>query len=332
MDRTLSQAFDMLRFPMAVLVIFLHIDNAPHIAVTEYNWGNQISQSIYYFSIISINIIAKVAVPCFFFISGYLFFVNQKFTFKIYVDKIKRRLHSLFIPYILWNIIAMAYLYLTQNIIKEPFYTNFTDPVNFPLWFLRDLIIIVILTPIIYGLIKYLKIVGLIMMTILYIGEIIPTIWFCYFSSIFFFYLGAYCGIRGFIPQQKKYQLLLYIATAILLAVTILEYGKNIDTYLLSIFLIIGVFASICFSYQLVEKGVSVVPILASSSFFIYVSHKIGFTFIAKFLFNIFPQGYCTMTLRFLVAPFIAAALCVVVYALWCKYNPCTLSILTGRK
>lgn len=332
MNKVLSQAFDMLRFPMAILVIFLHIDNAPHIIVTEYNWGNNMSQSIYYFSIIFINIIAKVAVPCFFFISGYLFFINQRFSLKIYVNKIKRRFHTLFIPYILWNIIATIYLYLTQNIIKNPFYTNFTEPANFPLWFLRDLIIIVFLTPIIWELIKHLKVVGLIIMTILYISEIIPSIWFCYFSSIFFFYLGAYCSIWNFIPKQKKYKSVLYITSLILLIITILEYGKNFNTYLLSLFLIIGVFTSINFSCQLVEKGVNVIQILTSSSFFIYVSHKIGFTFIAKIPFNIFPQGYYTATLRFFVAPFITAALCVIVYVLWHKYNPRTLSILMGRK
>ena len=334
MDKTLSRAFDLLRFPMAILVVFLHIDNAPRIAVMEYEWGVDLWQSCYYFAIIFVDNIAKIAVPCFFFISGYLFFKGKRdFGKNDYFSKVKSRLRSLVVPYILWNLLAAMYIYATQGLVLRPWYLNFTEPANFPLWFLRDLIAIVLVSPVVYVVARYLKLFGLILMTVLYVSGMVPPLWIFYFSSLFFFYLGAYCGMALFVRKRGgRCEAVLYVSAALMFVATVAAYGTCLDAYLMPVYLIVGVLAAICLCCRLVDKGAKVLPVLVASSFFVYVSHKLGATFVAKLLFNVLPQGYGTMTVRFLVAPFVATALCVVVYMAWHKLSPRSLAFFVGRK
>ena len=88
--------------------------------------------------------LVKVAMPTFFIISGYLFFANnEKFNKEIYWQKIWRRVKTLLIPYIIWNMIMAIKLKIFNLSI-------FVEPANMPLWFLRDLIIVSLLTPILY--------------------------------------------------------------------------------------------------------------------------------------------------------------------------------------
>jgi len=47
----------------------------------------------------------RICVPSFFIISGYLFFYRvNKFTLNIYKEKLYRRVKTLVIPYVLWDI------------------------------------------------------------------------------------------------------------------------------------------------------------------------------------------------------------------------------------
>ena len=86
--------------------------------------------------------LVKAAMPMFFFISGYLFFGNvEKWNWQTYQQKIKRRGKTLLIPYIIWNLLMAVML--------RPFSPSiFCEPANMPLWFLRDLIVVSLLTPI----------------------------------------------------------------------------------------------------------------------------------------------------------------------------------------
>lgn len=114
--------------------------------------------------------LTKICVPAFFILSGFLFFQNQdKFNLQIYKSKLHRRIYTLLIPYILWNIISLILhiikikylgfpdhgLFENGNIqwlkVFEGFY-DYTDgyPFAFAFWFIRNLIVFVILSPLVY--------------------------------------------------------------------------------------------------------------------------------------------------------------------------------------
>lgn len=104
-----------LRFPMAVLVVYIHLtpQQSPIFTpISGIDWTMLNCDNVYSILGVMINNITAVAVPFFFFSSGYYFFIPHKFSKEIYVRKIKKRAKTLLIPYILWNIIAVLCRYL----------------------------------------------------------------------------------------------------------------------------------------------------------------------------------------------------------------------------
>lgn len=67
MNSTLSKAFKILRFPLALLVVYIHIDQVPgesfREALIQQNWYMMCN-------IFIAQVIARLAVPCFFFMSS----------------------------------------------------------------------------------------------------------------------------------------------------------------------------------------------------------------------------------------------------------------------
>lgn len=111
-----------------------------------------------------------------FFISGYFFFYNVEFDRNIYIHKLRNRINTLLIPYLIWNTIAIivliAYNYFLKYVFpyaaKDIHYsfanllncygyyntlliseTSFQTlcPIDYPLWFLRNFMIIVLCSP-----------------------------------------------------------------------------------------------------------------------------------------------------------------------------------------
>ena len=82
-----SKVLDCLRFPMIVLVVYIHYwgENI----TGNYGVGNQIYDSI---RIFMCHVISRAAVPTFFLISGYYFFFRiENFKFGICKEKLKKK-------------------------------------------------------------------------------------------------------------------------------------------------------------------------------------------------------------------------------------------------
>jgi peptidoglycan/LPS O-acetylase OafA/YrhL len=182
--------------------------------------------------------LGETGVPGFFFISGLLFFLSSK----TYLGKIKTRCHSLLFPYLLWNALLLA-AYVAALALGHPQdingknmdgfvwtdylrlfwdrgsydYGNFV-PLLCPYWYIRNLLILSLISPVIYLLNRYLRELYLLAITIWWIqtphNAFIP-------QSILFFSLGAYFSIHDRNPlslfcQHKT----LFISLCILLAGT----------------------------------------------------------------------------------------------------------------
>lgn len=96
--------------------------------------------------------ISECAVPIFFFISAILFYRNYEGTKKDYFYKVKKRIGSILIPYVIFNTIG----YLKHVLFSHDSFTiigllkSIAISDTMPLWFLRELFILVLLTPIIF--------------------------------------------------------------------------------------------------------------------------------------------------------------------------------------
>ena len=107
MDNLTSRVISFIRFPMIAAVVAIHCN---FIIV------NPELESRYLFSILfSITLkLIWVSVPIFFFISGLLFFKEGTFNISLYKSKLRKRFYTIFIPYIIWNIIYFCIVCLQQ--------------------------------------------------------------------------------------------------------------------------------------------------------------------------------------------------------------------------
>lgn len=329
MNVTLSKAFDILRGPLALLVVYLHIDSNP---VPLSIFQQDAEDFLYNVIKLFVAQIANLAVPCFYIISAYLLmYKSEKYLFVL-----KKKMRSLLLPYIIWNLLAAIYIKLTQGDNLFSFYDLFIRPANFPLWFLRDLIFLVILSPIFRLLINQLKQFSLFLFIILYLMNAQEYLFLSNYesTSVFFFFMGAYWGIL-------KYDFILSVKTVIMLAViTVVMYIMSIIFYdtthgvIQKIWLFLGSFSLISIINYFVKfvKLPNILFKVSGCSYFIYLSHKLGFTYIAKYPFSWFHPSEFILIMKFLVAPFITVFLCCWVYQVCNKYFPKSFSIVIGKK
>ncbi|MEC4049936.1 acyltransferase [Flavobacterium sp. SUN046] len=160
--------------------------------------------------------ICRVAVPSFFMISGYLLLFNYKWTISSYLQKLKKRFHSLVLPYFLWVslwtlfFITISFVPQLKSFINNPIsithslweigVTIYTHPICYQFWFIRDLIVLVLCSPLLYYLVQK---TGIIIIGIAYLNLIFAPIEWTVFqnSSLLFFLLGMaiHCQTLPFI-------------------------------------------------------------------------------------------------------------------------------------
>lgn len=370
-----SQMIDLLRFPLVICVVFIHI--FPDVTkVADVDYPLLSSRGLYnILGIILSNVLPNIAVPSFFLFSGYLFFANFKdWSWNGYNEKLGRRVKSLLIPYLLWNLIPVimdvirplifAIRNNSQNLtnlcipkisVWQIFIENnridtnlnicggatySSYPLNLPLWFLRDLIVVCILTPIIYYLIKKTRLGIILIFALGYIFNITIPIPGFSFVSLLFFSLGAYFAINSLNIAKFSRRCSMFITpifTVLLIVCTLFQ-----NRYLLDIFIIVGIFAVFAITSYLIERyNVKPNRFLVKSCFFIYASHFIEVliwetpvSFSKKLLgrFVIVNETYIQQCASYILAPFLAISICLLGYYLLSRFVPKLCGVLCGNR
>ncbi len=207
-----------LRFPLALLVVLIHCDIAQRTTGANSQFAD-IAPLCEFFS----KRITAVAVPMFFVISGFLFFRGkQEFTLADYKAKLQSRVTTLVVPYVAWNLVAFL-IYAAKDLaagqsLQFPLSLNLfwgvrelsggsvnilgqqigatLAPVQVPLWFVRDLIVLAAASPVLHFLIKRLGVLALIVFGLLCF-MLWPNIGGITFKGAFWFGIGAWFAIRA---------------------------------------------------------------------------------------------------------------------------------------
>lgn len=373
-----SQVIDWLRFPLIIGVVFIHsfgshtydlqiMHSDPFSGVSTFNW----------IRICLSNVITHISVPVFYLISGYLFFYNLggAFDINIFKNKIKKRFRSLFIPYLLWNLIAIlivVILKLGAHIVKKKPLSNIlvwfqdngwwhlfwdnnvwgensiswagtvipmTGPADLPLWYLRDLMVIVLISPLVFYYLKYTKFYGIFILALAYISKIWPNIHGLSITAVFFFSVGAYFSLndKNLVDEFNKIRIPAYVLFMLLLFPMIWFNGKNtfIGSLIYPVFIIIGVCVIFNISSMLIEKEkVKVIPLLTQSTFFIYALHTLVVLRICSFIINgiIGSTNALALTISYLMTPILTIFCCLALYVLMKRFFPRLLGLLTGDR
>jgi len=295
------------------------------------------------------------ATSVFFLISGFLFFRNYDKP-GAYRGKLKRRLFTLGLPYLLWNLIASPWVITFFTIIfkREPL--SFAEifgsatiwevfvgkhaqmfPADAPLWFMRELMIMCIIAPAIYRF-MHIKASPLILLgefAAWRMATILVGGWYDGFlQSLFFFSLGAYICIHGIEPFScwKKYLWPAIIFLVIhLICIKIWEHNVQYwigFTDLAKVTIIMTV--SNYLSRQ--RYGVKI-AFFGSATFFLYVTHTIFLWQTQSFFFKILKPTSDIATLATIFFTEIATLSCLlIIWELLSRLTPQIAYALTGGR
>lgn len=304
MEKVLSKQSDIisaLRFPLIVGVVFIH---TLELSAGQY----QIYDLLFSFLT---DGLCGVCVPLFFFFSGYLFFQNiDHFDMAIYWKKMKKRARSLLIPFIFWNLFVVSIIGLGQLVTPSLFsgaYKSISDftfndwlsifycafgsnqPIAFQLWFLRDLIVMVVMTPLFYYLCKHLRfwwLPVLFIFPLFGVRSIIPGI---SFFSLSFFCTGCWFGINRTSFSFKTDRMRWAIIWAYLLGLMteVVLNGRTKNDLFNGINTILGCIAivqltAICLEKCDTSKLWYMKKYINNSTFFIFCYHGIFSAFLGK--------------------------------------------------
>lgn len=344
-----SKTIDFLRFPLIVGVVLIHAHLATNVL--------QESHFVVYdtVSYLISDVVARVAVPLFFFISGFLFFYrSNSFSLSIYVCKLKKRIHSILIPYLCWNLIVILLYFLAQTFLPglmgetkliihysvvdwlRAFWSVKGDPVCYQFWFLRDLMVVIVFSPLIYIVIKYLNWFSAFILGILWYFNW----WFSLsgfsIAALFFFSAGAYFGIQScnFVVWLKPFFLPVTVIYVLLVFICVFFREQSWSRYIHSLSILVGITFFITLSAHFLERGKwSVNPFLVGCAFFIYAYHGMPLILIQKISLKSLPflNDWILFTVYFLSAGLIFL-IGMFIYCLLKRYFPRFLKVMTGGR
>lgn len=296
-------------------------------------------------------------------ISGYLYFnkctLYDGFNKEIYVKKTKGRIKSLLIPYLLWNLLVFLLFTVMQSltsgseVMQKEGYKALVDyelidylknfwaldstgmPVDGPLWFIRDLFVMSLFTPLLYLGIKYLRwtfVVVLIFISYLELSIYFPFINYTYRVGLVevYFTLGAsFMLLAPDVPAKlKNIKYLIPITTLALIAIVGLTYSvlnedKAFNQPFIWLYRIFGSFLFFAIAELLADKGWCIATWLSTSSFFIFAIHKPILVIIRRFFFAIFhPTNEIVLTSLIFIIPTVVILLSLLAFYIIKRWMP----------
>lgn len=292
--------------------------------------------------------IGAVAVPIFFFVSGAAMFRNYKTgSFK---TKIKSRIKSLVIPFLIWNIFGLIFTILCtytplKDVIygREPFEPTienvlkgiFLFKYNFHFWFLFNLIVFVLLSPVIDLLLKnkYIGIlVGIGLMILPIFGEQFLEIRLAFVG---FYYLGCFMGryyINTLVKPANGWMKCASLLIAILAVV--LKYLSVVGVVTLPI--IVSQLLLLVLSISIWTAVDIFIPKMKNYKYYdeffpIYVLHPYFLAGVVKVMYLILPKTSLMMLVSEISGTILAVAITGAFSLAWHKMFPKVYAIAFGR-
>lgn len=339
-----SRAISLLKCGLIVFVVFIH---------TYLDTGN--SSTFYAEAHGWIRNILFLSNSMFFLLSGYLFFLKfRTFSWSWYGRKLRRRISSLLIPYLLWNTILLLLLSvgvlfvpslrgdyfiplqeMTPSGLFRTYFCLYRDnpscpPLDGPFWFLRDLMGLCLVSPIFY-LLSRLRRWSLLLVFLAYFLPF-PSM------SIIYFYVGAYMAIyRVDLRPFCKGHFLLTLSLFVIL-MFILHYVSMPDFFigvLHALMSFVGMIALAHIAYRAVSRWVAIPAMsIQSSLFMVFAFHILIARVLTKVTVNIL-QSYDLGSWAYFLMHGINALLCLVlcygIYRMLCHISPKLCRILGAR-
>lgn len=344
-DRTAltSRTFDAVKFIAAIMVVCSHYirqeimpdfdpDAAP---LTDF-----IGQFFFAFT-------AYAMVPMFFVISGYLFCRTETFDRTVYTRQMKSRLKRLGTVAIVFVYVPLL-LEITATLLRgyspELSLTSFAAPLfsfgelfpqNTPLWYIRDLLILCAVSPLLHWLLRRIPRLWISASSTLYVLT-----FYGYGSThclcgIFFFSVGYWLRLYSYDPVELSRKLLPFLFPLYILLGTYTVsrgylYGFSRATNLFTCLSVPVLFAVM--SYAVERQYIRITATMLEASFFVYLLHHPFRPYLADFYARHLPAiADLPFALSLIAFVIVFTAALMYAYILLKRFYPRIAAIVTGR-
>lgn len=349
MTQYLSDKLKVISFLAIILVLYIHsgFHEIPN-EIAGMTFNIQLQRAI-------CGMLGRTAVPSFFMISGYLFFLHTENGMKSIRKKMQKRVKTLLIPYIIGCLFVPLFWVVMEQV---PFAARFcngkdvtvglmnmslpslfiklfymsegsTTPMAFQLWFLRDLIIIVMFSPLLYIVRNSLR-WGTV---IIIFAATYLNYQYAPFYSLFWFMLGSM--VKTSCLRYSNWWLpISYITVSIL---QMASFDWQYWQYLRIPLELLGV----CALWMIYEKCVSshfnlvghrLLTSLCSFTFFIYLFHEPTLNIVRKVLAAVVGENSIGFAVSYVLSPWIFAGLWVAVGYVMKRYVPRFYGLCSGGR
>lgn len=346
-EQRLSCAITWLRFPLIFFIILLHCYSVVNL---EGHSSVNYFRAVYPLALW----LGESGVPGFFFISGMLFYLSKK----SYSQKLHSRLRTLLVPYLIWNTLLLllyivAYatghsLDINGKSIGDFHATDFIrlywdrgsfDNGNFtpllcPLWYIRNLLIMSVLSPIFYYLVKYGR--GLFLLVVIgwwlttYDNAFVP-------QTILFFCLGAYfplCNKNALhiFCQHKTIFISLTVIFAVMDIVSHVIYPTPVNLQIHRMALLFNIpslllLGDYCSSHGLTNS------MLSKAAFIVFCTHYPIVVAIRKACVVVFSNSSAAVhVLLYIFCVAVTTVLCISFYQTLDRFFPKVKNVLSGNR
>lgn len=355
-DQDSSRRLDLLRFPAIIGILYIHAFETT-ISFANATLGradnNALTDGI---RILISQCLARIAVPLFFLLSGYLFFANFRWSLRRYLQKIHARIQSLLVPYLFWNALMLIMTLLSQSLPtigpyfpegalmvgKYSPYEYATAllgigryPIAYHMWFIRDLICLVLLAPIVVVVLRFAALPFFLLVYLCWINEGWPVL-APGAVGVLFFSGGAFCAIKNkSLFCLDRFGPIALLASLPIILADVTYYSAWFHRYLHRTGLVIEIIAVLYITkvvsrHDQLSKSITA---LGSASFFVYAAHEPMLGVLRTLAYQYMSlDGPYTILLLYLTIPVMIVITLLIAHQFLSKICPRPLTVISGGR
>lgn len=332
MKRELSEKIRVASFVATALVVLRHSYTltAFYPSGSEPHWLNRFEWGTIFWT--------DVAVPFFFFVSGFFFMRTRYVADGCYVAMLRKKCLTLLVPFVIWNLVGALVLYCydsegnlgtsavtcMQNFLLSRWYG--------PLWYVRDLMLLMLFYPL-YGWLFERRLWPMLLLLILYMmwskwwpADVSLLSW----EGIIFFLLGGLFQLRPSLLERRPSAVIVALMFVAWVAYSFIF--SSWDRWPHRIGLLIGL-PAFWFSLDHLPRVLwHHFRRLSGYSFLIYVTHFYAVKVLKVVLAGFMADSAAAALAAFFVVPVVTVAMTVFIGRLWHRTSPKTYSICMGGR
>jgi hypothetical protein len=236
----LGQIISFSRISLIVGLVFLHYGRYANMPLSPFGGMSTHGFEVATFVNSFVLFFFFSVVPLLSMVSGWLFFSFRDDPLTQLATRIRRRFVSLYVPLVLWNLLFLVLLWSLftvdrANPVLAQLNIDFATarptqyinavfaltqrPIGFQFWFVRDLFVTVLVSPVLFVMLRKAPYLGAIALAVVWFAEL--DLWIFFRPDVlFFFYLGGLVRLRG-IPVELTRTATLWLLLAYVALVTL---------------------------------------------------------------------------------------------------------------